>query len=692
VTLPQPVRSRALARELLALGGFLALTVLQTWPWALHLRDAVADTGDPYINAWTLWWDVHQTFTSPLHLFQANLFFPYRDTLAFSEHQYGIALLTMPLYALGLRPLTMVSVMTFAGIALSGYGAYRLARTLLGSTGAAFVAGVGFAFVPYRFHQLSHLPYLFCLWMALLFEALVLFLRERSWRRAAWLGAAFLMNALTCIHWLVLTLVPLVLVTLLMLVEDRKRLEPRLARGAVAGAFALALLLPFLLPYQRAASRYGFVRPAEEAANFSAHLRHWGTADWHSHVWRGLGQVPMPGELALFPGILLLMLPALGVALSLAAGRDRETLTIGLVLAGTGFLGSLGMNAPFHRFLFQTVPLFRSIRVPARWAMVADLGLALLAGLAALRLALWAGKRFSPRAATAVHALLSLLLLAELRTFPLAFVRGDADPDALTLHLARTPMQGGLVELPAGDDPQYGYTLRAADHARPLVNASSGFEPPIAQLVKSLWRARPIPERLTELLEEIPASYLTVHEGWLTPDERQAARVYLAGAVKGGRLRFVRRFGRGDDLYAVARTEPQAAGAVLPWDAEAVLAQAAPAQANDESLSGSLDGPPAGSTVQGALRVHGWARTPGSDLEVSVYLDGEPRPARSFRRMSRADVGFVIPQLGDTSGSGYEAIYDFRAGDEGAHDVMVVLKGPKGTSRTLPRVRFTWAR
>ncbi|MBA2501889.1 MAG: hypothetical protein H0V27_03325 [Pyrinomonadaceae bacterium] len=35
----------------------------------------------------------------PLHLFHANIFFPYRYTLAFSENDYGIAMLFFSLSA-----------------------------------------------------------------------------------------------------------------------------------------------------------------------------------------------------------------------------------------------------------------------------------------------------------------------------------------------------------------------------------------------------------------------------------------------------------------------------------------------------------------------------------------------------------------------------------------------------------------
>ncbi len=75
-----------------------------------------------------------------------------------------------------------------AGFALSGFGAFRLTRTLTGSPGAGWIAGLAFGFALYRFAQLTHLPYAFTPFMPLVLEALVLFAREPSRKRAAWLG------------------------------------------------------------------------------------------------------------------------------------------------------------------------------------------------------------------------------------------------------------------------------------------------------------------------------------------------------------------------------------------------------------------------------------------------------------------------------------------------------------------------
>jgi len=678
---PDPLGSggRTLVRESLIFFAFVVLTVAMTWPWVLHLRDAVSDPGDPYLNAWIMWWDYYQTFHDPVNLFHAPIFYPYSYTLAYSENNYGIALLFFPLYALGLRPLTAAGLATLLGFVISGYGAFRLARTLTASSGAAWVAGVVFGFALYRFATISHLNYLFAGWIPLTLEALVLFIRRPSWRRAAWLGLAFTMNALTCIHWFVLTLIPFAVSGAFLLTRyelwGNRQLWKRLT---VSLALSGIVLLPFLLPYQRVAKLQGTVRSSAEATTYSASARDWLAATPMNKLWRGFGPTPDTGERHLFPGVLpiLLMLSAfflfrppgaqrntepdkweqedpnqvdieqdgqrepygkllalldvlsitslivaviaygyrgimpfglrqlhvpdetrpIGVFLLLFLvrlclaypqllrfGRDRnlvetirhgsEAFVLGLFWATLGFFGSLGMNFFFHRLLFDYLFIFRSIRVPARWAMIAMLGVALLAGLGAQSIAQALAAR-RPRIRPAfVYALLCGLLLFESRSAPLQLFSGEVDPDAVTIYLKQTPMRGGIAHLPSGvQASNHRYVLRQADHRRPLITAFSGFATPIVKDFETLSQSRPIPDRFFNLLEEIPASYLVVHDSSLPPDARPATRDMLARGVTTGRLRFIAEFAGtgingndGAELFAVVKTEPDAQSvATLP--------------------------------------------------------------------------------------------------------------------------------
>ena len=649
---PVGARTSRVLRELSVVLAFCLLTAALTWPYVTRLRDAVVDTGDPYLVSWIMWWDYHQTFRDPLHLFHANTFYPLKYTLAFSEHCYGLALLFFPLFALGFRPLTVHAVATFLGFALCGYGAFRLARTLTGSEGAAWVAGIAFAFVPFRLLLMSQAMYLFSAWIPLTFEALVLYARGRSRGRAAWLGVSFFMLGLTTVSWFALALVPLGLCGAVLLTRYRLWRDGAFWRGAAAAlGLASLALLPFMLPYYLVSKLYGFTRSVEDVKSGSARLADWLAAEPRNKLWGALGAALRDGSrFNLFPGLLTLLfalaaltpaslfkggarptrpertrrrtwLDALVVfafALSILAVRfDRadyfgglfrhvtseralalltaavlarvclaypsflraahanfvETLKserrcdgfwVGLVLALVGFLYSLGWNSFFYRICYDLLPFFRSMRVPARGAMFAYLGLALLAGLGVRRLARLVNERRPRVGVAAVHVAACALLLAELNAAPLSFMRGAIYPDAVTLRLKATEMRGGIVILPAVPEYAHSYMLRAADHARPLIVGTSGFNSPQSDQIFNWTITGPIPSRLMDLFEEIPASYVVVRNESIPPDRRTNYAAFLSRSVDAGRLRFVNRFDNRDDLYAVVKTEPDARAEAPP--------------------------------------------------------------------------------------------------------------------------------
>lgn len=650
-----------LGREISIFLVFCVFTAAVTWPYVTCLRDAVVDAGDPYLVSWILWWDYHQTFTNPLQLFHANLFYPLRYTLAFSEHSYGIALLFFPLFALGAQPLTVYSVALFCGFATSGYAAFRLARTLTGSIGAAWIAGIIFAFVPFRFGMMSHLQYLFSMWIPLLFEALILFARERSKGRAAWLGVAFFMSGLTAITWFTFSLVPFavsaaILLTRYGLWRDRDFWR----RGAIALGMGSLALLPFMLPYYHAAKLYHFERSIDEIKSWSASPVHWLAVDGRNRLWRGLGNnLPDGARFRLFPGLLpillsfaawllvprqlvrpsepvlaatklqskwiwfldvvaviafILAIPALGTAskgtlhtisiyvtseralglcaiailarmclaypLALRRGNANllETLRskhrgdafwLGLAWTFIGFFYSLGWNSFFYRILYDVLPIFRSMRVAVRGVMFAYLGLAILAAVGAKRLAEILRARDIRVPPAAVFAVLGALLLLELNASRLRFIRGDVDPDAVTLRLKETPMRGGIVVLPANEHVNHRHVLRSADHMKPIIVGISGFGSPYETAIEAATKAGPIPTAFMKFLEDVPASYVVIENHLIAPERRTDYETFLLSAVLAGRLRFINRFDERADLYAVVKTEPESKTEVpLPFASE----------------------------------------------------------------------------------------------------------------------------
>lgn len=647
---------RRLAREVSIFFAFFLFTSIVTWPYVTQLRDGVVDPGDPYLSSWILWWDYHQTFTDPLNLFHSNLFYPLRYTLAFSEHSYGISLPFFPLFALGARPLTVYSVAMFFGFITCGYGAFRLARTLMGSNGAAWVAGIIFAFVPFRFGLMSQVAYLWSMWIPLLLEALVLFARKRTKKRAVWLGVTFFMSGLTTISWFTLSLIPFVVSAAILLTRyDIWRNREFWRRGAAALGLASLALLPFMAPYYIASKLYNFRRSIEEVKAFSAWPSHWLAADARNRLWRGMGDSLPDSRFRLFPGLLPILLSlaalllgrpgekrlpfsetslstkrwiarldvfvvvtfavsiltigydnsdafggffnwirserALAVLIvaamarlciayppflrrgenanlieTLRSPRRSDAFWLGLVWTIIGFCYSLGWNFFFYRILYDVLPLFRSMRVAARGAMIAYLGLAILAGLGAKLLTEMFAQNKRRLSEAGVFAMIAVMLLFELNAAPLKLMHGDVYPDGVTLRLKETSMRGGVVVLPAGEHVNHRHVLRSADHMKPLIVGISGFGSPYEDRIESAIASGPIPANFMDFLEGVPTSYVVVENNLIEPQRQIDYETFLASAVLAGRLRFINRFDGRDDLYAVIKNEPQArAEAPLPF-------------------------------------------------------------------------------------------------------------------------------
>src|SRR5205085_4182092 len=107
-----------------------------------------------------------------------------------------------------------------------------------------------------------------------------------------------------------------------------------------------------------------------------------------------------------------------------SASLEGDAIGVALIWTVWGFLSSLGANFFLNRWLHDYVLLFQSIRLPSRWAMICYVGLAVLAGIGASRLARRASRRGArPRVAALVFVFVAAALVFELRAFPLAFER-----------------------------------------------------------------------------------------------------------------------------------------------------------------------------------------------------------------------------------------------------------------------------
>jgi len=290
---------------LLAAGVFLLATVLLTWPQAARLGSGLGDLWDAKLNAWIFHWDYHQTFRDPLDLFHANIFYPAKYTLAFSENLWGAAVFGFPLFASGASTTFVYNFLFLLGMFLSALGAWALARYVTGDPGASLLAGLVYAFVPWRLSQIPHVQFQWGPFLPLLLLFLLRFLDGGRRRDVVLFGIFFAWNALTNVHYALFSGILLAVVLGWETVMTGWRpLASRVRGSLLAVAIAAVLALPFYLPYAKAAKLYGMRRSFGEMRFYSARPSAFLVPGSQNKLWAPLTQRWGRPEGELFPGVL----------------------------------------------------------------------------------------------------------------------------------------------------------------------------------------------------------------------------------------------------------------------------------------------------------------------------------------------------------------------------------------------------
>src|SRR5262245_29726211 len=161
---------------------------------------------------WRVAWIAHQLVTDPAHLFDANIFYPLKHTLAYSDAVLAEGLAGAPLLWLGLPAVLVYNLLVLSGFLLSGLGAFLLVRDLTGSSAAGIVGGMIYAFAPFRFDPLIHLEMLWAQWIPLAMWMLHRTLQSGRWRDGLMTGVYIGLQGLSCVYYTVFLATILVVV------------------------------------------------------------------------------------------------------------------------------------------------------------------------------------------------------------------------------------------------------------------------------------------------------------------------------------------------------------------------------------------------------------------------------------------------------------------------------------------------
>ncbi len=536
------------ARRLILVSAlFAALTFVMAYPFSASPASLVlADLPDTHLFIWTLAWDTHAFLHQPLLIFDANIYHPYANTLAYSENLIGSAFFAAPIIWLTGNLVLAMNLAALLTCVLCGVGAYLLARRWGLSPAAAFLCGVIFAFAPPRFFRLGQLHMTAVQWIPFTLAFLHSYL-EHSRRRDLLLAiACFSLQVLSSGHGAAFLAVAIVL-----LFAWRVAFGPSIAirqclkECGATGAYLLAPSIWVLLPYRAAQLEAGLRReyPEDSMPRLESFLA--SPSRVHEYLQGLVLGRPINEEAVafLFPGFLAILLAVLAMVTWRPFDSAQGTpIRARLRADPTGYFALLALVSTlmFVTWPVETwryvhwLPGFNFIRVPSRFILLVMLCLAVLAAAAFDRLT----ARRSPRVRLVAAAVLTTLLLAEYTSYPFTGVPYTVEVPRIDRWLNTLPKPFTIAEVPVPSPGNLGQherhhttaMLHATAHWQKTVHGYSGIRRPLHH--ELYLKLTDFPEPATiNALREVGVTHVVVHtDQYASRDQWRAVDSQLASS------------------------------------------------------------------------------------------------------------------------------------------------------------------
>jgi len=370
---------------------YLVCTIIFTFPLITNLRRSIpGDLGDPLLNVWTLWWDSERLIhLDIMNYFDANVMFPYKNALAFSEHLTGEAIVGLPFYIIFRDPLLVYNILYILTFLIAGIGTHILTFRLTNSGLASFIAGFIYAFVPHRFGQIGHIQTLFSGFFPICIYYLIRLIDETRFKYALLLSLFVLLQSLMNMYYVVYLALVLPVIGIPYIIYKKQIENLRsIIYIIIAASIPAILLIPFLLPYLQLRDQFGLTRDIKTIASLPD-LKNLIGINHINYLYSKTFRILDINEGSFFLGITTSILTIIGLLFSPLKNIYKFIFIVLLIFSFLIIAGpepvirykDFSFDYGFlYRFLYHYFPAFDGTRVPMRFYIFIVLGVSILAG------------------------------------------------------------------------------------------------------------------------------------------------------------------------------------------------------------------------------------------------------------------------------------------------------------------------
>ncbi len=525
-------------KVIVALAVFFLSAIYITYPLVFHMGTLATGTGDELLIAWTHNWVLHALLTNPFSLFEANLYFPYHNTLAYSDLYLTTSLLAaIPIAIIG-QPIVANNFTIIFSLILLGFSTYLLSFYLTKNYFASLVAGVLVVFSPVVLDKTVHIQILAIEWVPLALLAFFHFLKSRKTRYLLLSLLFFLLQTYTSFLPGYFILFSYVIIFIYQMVnKNKKTLQLITKKNTFSIILAFLVILPIVIPYFQVAKEFSYARDIRDAVHFSLEPEDLLYPSIYTRMQDVLLTLPFnqvsqnnefkPG----FPGVVfgMLILVAFGYYIKhfktngkllhpfITIALTGVTLSLGPVL----HLGRQTVHVPFviplpYSLFYYLIPGFQGFRNSARWELLFILAMAIVIAIVLDKLL----KKHSFHFKSIIYCILIIGCVWEFKG-PMHFVSLPQKQNFPKEYqwLTTTPQDTAYIELPVYNWYMWPYTKHeiwreyySTIHFRKAVNGYSGFSPPPWQkMIVNTLADFPSNQTIAELKKR-EVNYVLIHK------------------------------------------------------------------------------------------------------------------------------------------------------------------------------------
>lgn len=374
-----------------ALVYFILATLYITYPLIVHLSNLIVEPTDGlYIN-WIINWNIHSFTNNIANIFNTNIFYPYQNTLAYSDIYITSALLAfVPTKIIGEPAVAYNFIFIFSLISF-GFSTYLLSQYITKNHLASVISGTLVSFSAYTLTKPMHIQLLNIGWVPL---SILFFIKFLDYKKYKYLLASAIFfvvqiyNSFLPGYFIVFSC--LFLSVYYLMKRKIKLKEINIFKVFILIVFIFIAVVPVVIPYYQVSREFNYVRDIRDSIRFAnrpEYILYPGFATRLDNLLINTFYKNDKGPFTYdgFIGATFLILSVLVIIYRIIYRKKKFILfDIFIVIGVFGFILSLGpvfqwgghvIKHPFiiplpYALFYYLIPGFNGLRNSARWEML----------------------------------------------------------------------------------------------------------------------------------------------------------------------------------------------------------------------------------------------------------------------------------------------------------------------------------